>query len=194
MSLQPLVVDRLPVIGAIGYHRTDLALNLVQQIRERRDIADIIRGQFHRGNLLRIGVNREMQLTPAPARPDPVLLIKPFALTVDLHPVLSISRCKGSFRSTRCGNTVNPPPRRLNVVWSGIGRSRPSRPTIDLIAPSVWRSGWWNTRRRARPVLIATPEKPGWPPRLPVTGACQAASASSVIQSVKLPRRTRAAS
>src|SRR4051794_29231688 len=49
MSLQHLIVDRVAVIGAIGGHRTERALNLVQQIRQRRDIADIIRRQFDRG-------------------------------------------------------------------------------------------------------------------------------------------------
>jgi hypothetical protein len=59
-------------------------LNLIQQIRARRDVTNIIRGQFHRGDLLRLGIDREMQLAPAPARPDAVLLIQPFARALDL--------------------------------------------------------------------------------------------------------------
>ena len=38
------------------------------------------------GDLLRIGVDREMQIVPAPAGSDPVFLIKPFNFGVDLHP------------------------------------------------------------------------------------------------------------
>src|SRR5689334_12301626 len=72
MSLQYLVVHRVAVIGAVGGHRTDRALDLVQQIRERRDIGDIIRGQFNCGDLLRIGVDPQMQFAPAPAGPDPM--------------------------------------------------------------------------------------------------------------------------
>ena len=34
---------------------------------------------------MRIGVNTEMQLAPAPRRPDAAFLIQPFALAVDLQ-------------------------------------------------------------------------------------------------------------
>jgi hypothetical protein len=48
-------------------------------------ITDIVQGQFHRDDSLRIGVDGEMQFAPASARPGPVLLVKPFAFAVDLH-------------------------------------------------------------------------------------------------------------
>ena len=46
MSLQYFIIDRVAVVGSIGCHRTDRALDLVQQIREVRNVADIIQGQF----------------------------------------------------------------------------------------------------------------------------------------------------
>jgi hypothetical protein len=91
VSLQHLIIDRVAVISAIGGQRTHRAHDFVQQIRGRRNVADIIRGQFYRGYLLRIGVDRQMQLASAAARPDPVFLIEPFAfaLTPCCRPVLS---------------------------------------------------------------------------------------------------------
>ena len=71
MSLQHLVIDRIAVIGAISRDQTDWALDLVQQIRERRDVTDIIRRQLDRDDLLRPRIDCEMQFAPAPARSDP---------------------------------------------------------------------------------------------------------------------------
>src|ERR1019366_3933325 len=46
---------------ASARHRADRTLDLVEQIRNRRDIADIVRGQFHGGYLVCIGVDRQMK-------------------------------------------------------------------------------------------------------------------------------------
>jgi hypothetical protein len=61
------IVNSLAVIGAVAGHRGDRALNLVEQIRNHRNIADIVRGQFHGGDLMGVGVDREMKFPPAAA-------------------------------------------------------------------------------------------------------------------------------
>ena len=43
MSLQHLVVDWVAIVSAIGCYRTDRVLDLIQQIRQCRDVADIVR-------------------------------------------------------------------------------------------------------------------------------------------------------
>src|SRR5208283_454620 len=48
-----------------------------------------------------------------------------------------MSRCNGSFRSTRCGKTFSPPPRRLNVVCPGLRVRRQGDPrSISSPPPS----------------------------------------------------------
>ena len=60
MTLCHRIVNRLAVIGAVSNHRGDRTLDLVEQVRQRRDIADIVRGQFHGGDLVCVGVDRKM--------------------------------------------------------------------------------------------------------------------------------------
>jgi hypothetical protein len=43
ISLQYLIIDRFAVVGAVGGHRTDRILDLIQQVRQGGDVADIIR-------------------------------------------------------------------------------------------------------------------------------------------------------
>ena len=48
----------------------------------RRGVADIVRGQFHRDDLVTVGINREMKLAPVSAASFAVLFFEPFTLTV----------------------------------------------------------------------------------------------------------------
>jgi hypothetical protein len=57
----------LAVIGSIGGHRANRALDLVEQVRESRDVPDIIAGQVHGGDLLGFGVDRKTQFASVPA-------------------------------------------------------------------------------------------------------------------------------
>ena len=60
---------------------------------------------------------------------------------------------------------------------------------MEPISPSVWRSARRNTvRRSVSAVRIARGEYQGCPPRVVRGSARQAAIASSVNQTVKLPR------
>ena len=60
--------------------------------------------------------------------------------------------------------------RRDRVLWSGAAKSSPSRPTMEPIRPSVWRSAKWNTARSVSAVRIARGEYQGCPPA--VTRGC----------------------
>jgi hypothetical protein len=65
---------------------------------------------------------------------------------------------------------------------------------IEPINHSVWRSVGPNTVRKINPVWIAMFENKGWPPRVLRGEAFQPAIASSLNQTVRLPRGRRAAS
>src|SRR4051794_25856978 len=65
---------------------------------------------------------------------------------------------------------------------------------MEPIRPSVWRRARRNTARSVSAVRIASGEYQGCPPRVVRGSACQAAIASSVNQTVRLPRWRRAAS
>ena len=65
---------------------------------------------------------------------------------------------------------------------------------IEAISPSVWRNAKWNTARKVSAVRMASGEYQGCPPRVVRGAAAQAAIASSVNQTVKLPRWRRLAS
>jgi hypothetical protein len=89
----------------------------------------------------------------------------------------------------RCGRgTSSVAARRLKVVWSGTRSVRPSRPVMEPIKPSVWRKARRNTARKVNAVTMATGEYQGWPPRIVRGSASQAAIASSVNQTGRLPR------
>src|SRR5271165_3671348 len=65
---------------------------------------------------------------------------------------------------------------------------------MEPINPSVWRRASRNTALSVRAVRIANGEYQGCPPRVVRGAACQAAIASSVNQTVKLPRWRKLAS
>ena len=80
------------------------------------------------------------------------------------------------------------------VLWSGTHGVRPSRPMMEPIRPSVWRSARRNTARRLSAVRIARGEYQAWPPAVVRGAARQPAIASSMNQTVRLPRWRRLAS
>ena len=65
---------------------------------------------------------------------------------------------------------------------------------IEPINPSVWRRASRNTALSVRAVRIVSGEYQGCPPRVVLGAASQPAIASSVNQTVKLPRRRKLAS
>jgi hypothetical protein len=96
--------------------------------------------------------------------------------------------------AARARGTSRPTARRDSVVWSGTGRSKPSRRMTEPINPSVWRSASWNSAFRVSAVRIASGKYQAYPPRVVRGAARQAAIASSVNHTVRLPRRRKLAS
>ena len=78
-------IDNLAVVRAICRHRRHVSIDLIKEVWQFPDVANIIRRQFHRDDLMRVGVDTEMQLAPSPSRSDAVFLIEPFALAVNLQ-------------------------------------------------------------------------------------------------------------
>ena len=60
MTLGDGIVDSLTVIRAICRHRRNVGIDLIKQVWNFGDIADIIRRQFHRDNFMRVSINTEM--------------------------------------------------------------------------------------------------------------------------------------
>jgi hypothetical protein len=110
------VVDDLAIAGPVCCHRRNVNIDLIKEAWHHRDVADIIRRQFHRNDLMRVSIDTEMQLAPSAPGPDAVFLIEPFTLAVDFQTTAVDSRCSGSLRSIRFGKIGRPPPRRLSVV------------------------------------------------------------------------------
>ena len=60
------IVDDLAIIRAIRCERSNLSIDLVKQTRQFGHVTDIVRCQFSGDNLVRAGVNPEMQFASAP--------------------------------------------------------------------------------------------------------------------------------
>ncbi len=65
---------------------------------------------------------------------------------------------------------------------------------MEPIRPSVWRNARRNTARKVSPVRMVSGEYQGCPPGVVRGAARQSSIASSVNQTVRLPRWRRAAS
>jgi hypothetical protein len=79
------VVNDLAIVRPVCSHRRNVSTDLIKEVWQLRDVADIIRRQFHRHDFMRIGIDTQMQLAPTPTRSDAVFLIEPFALAVNLQ-------------------------------------------------------------------------------------------------------------
>ena len=79
------IVNGLAIIRAVCGHRCNVSIDLIEQFRHFGNVADIVRRQFHGDDFMRVGINAEVQLAPAAARPDTMFLIQPFALAVNLE-------------------------------------------------------------------------------------------------------------
>jgi hypothetical protein len=132
-----------------------------------------------------------MELAPAPARLAAMLLVQSIGGPEHFSPVLSITTWTGPLTFFRAVATPRSTLRQENVVWSGTGRFRPSRSMIEPSRPSVWRQGRPNASLSINPASIATSEYLLGCPRRPVAAGIQAAIASGVTQTVRLPRLSR---
>src|SRR5205823_9323008 len=127
MAGSDLAIDAVLVIGTIAGQRSDGIINLVEQGTDLRAVIDIIGGQRRRDDPAGVGIDTDVQFAPRPAPARTVLLDQPFAG----RQTASIQCCPPTDARVRRWTAVPSPPasrrRRLNVEWSGIARSRPSR-------------------------------------------------------------------
>jgi hypothetical protein len=136
MPIRHSVVDSLTIICAVCYHRRDRGCDLFKKTHYFRYVADIVLRQFDGDDFMRVGIDAEMQFAPTPRRTNATLLIQPFALAIDLQAGIVDEEMEWFVTTSRLWQ-VKPPPRRLNVVWSGITISMSSRAAIDRSSPSV---------------------------------------------------------
>src|ERR1700722_5151880 len=85
VALGNSVVDDLAIVRPVCRHRRNVSIDLIEEVWQFGDVTDIILRQFHHDDFMRIGIDTEMQLAPAPARADAVFLIEPLALAVNLQ-------------------------------------------------------------------------------------------------------------
>jgi len=83
---------------------------------------------------------------------------------------------------------------RFESAYTITGSLSISSQAMERIKPCVYRSGCLNTMRSVRHISIAKSEFTGWPPGAVRCGADHTASASSLIQTVRSPRRRRLSS
>ena len=76
------IVNSFAIIRAVCGHRRQVSIDLIAQLRNFGNVADILRRQFHSDDFMRVSINADVQLPPAAAQPDAVFLIQPFALAV----------------------------------------------------------------------------------------------------------------
>ena len=54
------IIYRLAIIRAIRCHRSNICIDLIEQVRYFRDIANIIQGQFHRDDFMRVSIHAKV--------------------------------------------------------------------------------------------------------------------------------------
>jgi hypothetical protein len=106
-------VNWLSIICAISKYCGNRAVDLVEQRADQRRIAVVRGGQFRGEDLTAVGIDRQVELAPAPARLAAVLLVPPLPNT--FNPVLSITTW--TFAFFRAVATPRSTLRRENVVW-----------------------------------------------------------------------------
>ena len=79
------IVHRIATIRAVRCHRSNVCVDLIEQVRYFGDITHIIECQFDREDFMRASVHAEVKLASPPVRPDTVLLIEPFAFAINLQ-------------------------------------------------------------------------------------------------------------
>jgi hypothetical protein len=77
MTIGDRTAHFLAIILAIRCHRSNVGIDLIEQVRYFRYIANIVRRQFHRDDFMRVSIHAKVKLVPPPMRPDTKLLIEP---------------------------------------------------------------------------------------------------------------------
>jgi hypothetical protein len=67
MTLGDSVIDDLAIVRSVCCHRRNVRIDLIKGVGQFGDVTDIIGRQCHRDDFMRVGIDAEMQLAPAPA-------------------------------------------------------------------------------------------------------------------------------
>jgi hypothetical protein len=157
MARDDLGVDVVAVERAVSGERGHRPVDPVEQGTGLGAVVGIMAGQRRRDDPPGVGVRGETKLLPSPTPPGAVLLDQPFAGAAELQARAVHQQVHR--RTPRFGRgTSSVSARRLRVLWSGTGRSRPSRRIMDPIRPSVWRRARRNTARKVKAVVMASAE------------------------------------
>jgi hypothetical protein len=85
---QDSVVGWIAIIGSIGSELINLIVDLIQQRLQLRGIAGFLICQTMSNDLATVGINSQVQLSPATPGLYAMLLLQPLARAVDLEPAL----------------------------------------------------------------------------------------------------------
>src|SRR3954464_7459383 len=153
MALGDAGVDAGPVVRPITGERGHGPLDLTEQEIDPGAVIGVVAGQRRGHDPARVGVHAEVELSPRPTRARAVPLDQPLARPAQLQAGAVDQQVHGLglAPTLRAPPPPRPPParggrgtssvaaRRLEVVWSGTRRARPSRPTTEPSRPSAWR-------------------------------------------------------
>lgn len=80
------VVGWSAIIGSIGSELVDLIIDLIQQRPQLRGIAGLLICRAMGNNLATVGINSQVQFSPATPGLCPMLFFQPLASAIDLEP------------------------------------------------------------------------------------------------------------
>ena len=86
MTLSDLSVDIVPIVRSIAGKRRKRSGNLLKQGTDLGAVIDIVASQLGGGDLSRVSVHADMELSPGPMRPCGMLLEEPLTGTTELEP------------------------------------------------------------------------------------------------------------
>ena len=79
MTFGHSIVNDCAIIRAVGGHRSDRGVDLIEQLRDFRNVAHIVGRQFRGDDCMPVRINPKMQLAPPAPRPDAMFLIRAVA-------------------------------------------------------------------------------------------------------------------
>src|ERR1700721_2735616 len=94
--LRDRLVGGRTIIGTISRHLANRIVNLIQQRRYLRRIVRILIRQRLRHNHAAGGINRQMQLSPFPARLRTMLRLQPLTRSVTWQPGVAVKTWTGT--------------------------------------------------------------------------------------------------
>jgi hypothetical protein len=181
-------------VGSVRRERCQGIDGLVEKRASSRDVINVFLGQFDGDALTTFGIDADRRLTPGPAARRAMFFNQPFTgaagfKTRTVHEEMQRAG-RGPAERWQFRRFAAAAHRRM--VWHH--ECELEQPDDGADEPFGLPSGQAKDRRMVGAVPIAKAEQYGWPPGVVRGSARHAAIASSVNQTVKLPRRRDAAS